>query len=563
MTRSWSIRWWLVTLSLAVSLPLLLLLGWMFGTELQRQRKEARESALRTARATAARLSALHEESASLLARMVARAPSSGVSGCDQLFAVVEFFPHYVNLFLFAEDGSLICSADPEREHEAISLEAARWVQSEIGGGRVRVGQPMIRFIDGRWVSILTAKGRGGILALVQLPQLISGESEHADTTVTIINSAGVVLARSIDAQRWTGRSVRGAEVTELVLREREGRAEADGIDGVSRQYGFTHLSEMSWFIYAGVPTASVMAPVRAMALRGLLGGGLLVCIVLLFAIRLARAIQRPIDALSRAAHVVAREGYSTFVPVEGPREVALLGEAFNEMVSGRSAAEMRLVQSERDLKALSDRLLTVQEEERTRIARELHDDLGQSLTALKMDVQGLLDGSFAGSEAVRQRIAHTLDSTAKAVQRISAELRPSILDDLGLIAAIESEARLFEERTAVECEVSTPPDGLSLESAASSAVYRIVQEALTNVARHSDATRVEIRLRQRGEEILLELRDDGRGISPAEIHDPRSLGLIGIRERAALLGGSVQIEGVPGRGTIVSVRLPRERHSP
>jgi signal transduction histidine kinase len=208
-----------------------------------------------------------------------------------------------------------------------------------------------------------------------------------------------------------------------------------------------------------------------------------------------------------------------------------------------------------RKLKTLSERLLLIQEEERSRIARELHDDLGQSLTALKMDVVGLVQSP--GNTAIRDRILQTIDATVSAVQRISAELRPSALDDLGLVAAIESEGQRFEERSGIECELSLPAE-LEVSPVVSASIYRIVQEALTNVARHSNATRVEVRLRDRPEELLLEVRDDGRGITAAEARDPLSFGLIGIRERAELIGATVQFEGVEGRGTIVSVRIPR-----
>jgi signal transduction histidine kinase len=157
---------------------------------------------------------------------------------------------------------------------------------------------------------------------------------------------------------------------------------------------------------------------------------------------------------------------------------------------------------------------------------------------------------------AVRDRVVRTLDSIVTAVQRIASELRPSILDDLGLGAAIESEARLFEERTAIECELSLP-DQIELDPARAAATYRIIQEALTNVARHSNATRVELRVRRRGGDLLVDVRDDGCGITAEEIDDPGSLGLIGIRERASIIGGTVTVEGIAGRGTIVSVCIP------
>jgi signal transduction histidine kinase len=228
-------------------------------------------------------------------------------------------------------------------------------------------------------------------------------------------------------------------------------------------------------------------------------------------------------------------------------------------MVENRFRAEQKMQENERALKALSDRMLVVQEEERTRIAREIHDDLGQTLTALKMDVIGLMEKSAdtPSTSAIRQRVLETLDATVSSVQRIAAELRPSILDDLGLAETIESEARAFEERTGIECEVSLPEDLARVNNVVATAVYRIIQEALTNVARHSNAAGVELRVRFRDADVLIEIRDDGRGITSQEVGSVRSLGLIGIRERAELIGGTTRFEGIAGRGTIISVRIP------
>jgi signal transduction histidine kinase len=242
----------------------------------------------------------------------------------------------------------------------------------------------------------------------------------------------------------------------------------------------------------------------------------------------------------------------------DGPREIVTLTAAFNRMIDRRQQTDQQMRGSERKMKALHERLLAVQEEERSRIARELHDDLGQSLTALKMDFIGLLQATTLTPQTgpIGGRILDTLELTVSAVQRISSELRPSVLDDLGLVTAIREEARLFEARSGIECDVSVigavPEDAETV-----TAIYRIVQEALTNVARHANATRTELRLRERGDELLLEIRDDGLGVTTEQMDDPLSLGLIGIRERAALIGGSVQIEGVAGRGTIVSARIP------
>jgi len=177
-----------------------------------------------------------------------------------------------------------------------------------------------------------------------------------------------------------------------------------------------------------------------------------------------------------------------------------------------------------------------------------------------EVNVGGLLAMTppSAADEPMRNRILNTIDETVTAVQRISSELRPSVLDDLGLATAIEAEAVRFEHRTGIECALSLPDHAaLHIQGAAATAIYRIVQEALTNVSRHANATRIELRLSQQPGELLLEIRDDGRGITAAEVSDRFSLGLIGIRERADLVGATVRFEGQPGRGTIVSVRIP------
>ncbi|HEU4520776.1 MAG TPA: ATP-binding protein [Thermoanaerobaculia bacterium] len=564
-----SIRWWLAMLAIAAALPLLILVAALFFSQLRTEERDARERALRIAEGAAERIRDLHADSIKLLQQMSARPAiqNADPSRCDSLFAVVDFFPQYLNLLLLDRRGSVLCSAVPQPQDQALSDKAREWVAGEVRAGVLRDGDPLIRLIDGQWVSALgtnvasAAGTQPAILVLVQLPDIVGPEQLPPGSVITLINGEGRVLARSRDGEQWIGRTVRGTEVTEIVLQRGHGRTEAQGIDGVSRQYGFTRIAPIGWFIYVGVPTASVMEPVREQFQRGIFAGALIVALAVAASLALARYVQRPVNALSRAAGAIARDGYSGRVPVDGPLEIAGLGQAFNEMVEMRSQAEARIVASERNLKALSDRLLTIQEEERTRIARELHDDLGQALTALKMDIGGLLrmNETSSAPAKVRERIMHTLDSTVESVQRITAELRPSVLDDLGLVAAIEGEARLFEERTGIECDVSVPAGGADLVGPVATAIYRIVQEALTNVARHSNATRVEIRLRSRTGELLLEVRDDGRGIRKEEIEDRRSLGLIGMRERAAIIGGSVEVEGIEERGTILTVRIPIE----
>jgi PAS domain S-box-containing protein len=218
----------------------------------------------------------------------------------------------------------------------------------------------------------------------------------------------------------------------------------------------------------------------------------------------------------------------------------------------------------EEQLRALSAHVETVREDERTGIAREIHDVLGQALTALKMDVAWLarrLDAGAPADKAVLLDKLHGMseitDDVIKTVRRISAELRPGVLDDLGLVAAVDWQAQEFESRTSVVCTLDADLGEEPVARELATAVFRIFQEALTNVARHAEAEHVDIRLARDGGDLFLTVHDDGRGIDPDDLDDPESLGLLGIRERARHLGGTVSIERAPEGGTRLSLRLP------
>ena len=566
---TWPIRWWLAAFGAAVALPFIVLLVLMFASEIGTERLAARNTALRIARGAAGRLKGLRSDSIALLRHMAERPAIRHFDSqpCDSLFAIVDFFPQYVNLFLVDANNHLRCSINPDNARDrALSAAATVWLQDP--NEHLQSERLALRQTAGEWVSMLTLpiqseSGARGTLALIALPEIVAKEALPAGAVVTILDRGGTVLARSEDPHLWTGRDTSGSEVTKIVLQQREGTAESTGIDGVSRQYGFTFIPELGWYIYVGIPTSLLMQPLRTVYVRGLQVGVVVILLAVMMALLLSGAVETPVNELAAVATSMARGAYKKVtVHRRSPREIATLAGAFNDMVDSRSRAEEQMEEGERRLKALSERLLAIQEEERARIAREIHDDLGQSLTALKMDVLGLLDRSGTPESPARARVQRTLDSAVTAVQRIAAELRPSMLDDLGLTAALEAEVRLFEERTGIECEVSLPKDHLPLDPSSSTVLYRIVQEALTNVMRHSNASRVEIRLRELGEEVFLEIRDDGRGITMDEVNRPSSLGLLGIRERAAMIGGSAAFEGVVDRGTIVSVRIPVARAS-
>jgi PAS domain S-box-containing protein len=225
-----------------------------------------------------------------------------------------------------------------------------------------------------------------------------------------------------------------------------------------------------------------------------------------------------------------------------------------------RLATVGELKESSRQLQALAANLELAREEERTQIARELHDQLGQALTAMKFDLVGLTDQLGQKNATLAQKVKTVtaqMDTMIKTVRRIATELRPGMLDDLGLAASIEWQARDFEKRTGIVCAVSVSAEDVPLPRAQSVALFRIFQEALTNVARHASAQHIEVKLAATPEAVTLQVHDDGRGIQPQKIAGLHSLGLLGMRERAKRLGGTFDIQGVLGDGTIVKVSIP------
>jgi PAS domain S-box-containing protein len=233
--------------------------------------------------------------------------------------------------------------------------------------------------------------------------------------------------------------------------------------------------------------------------------------------------------------------------------------------VSERVRAHEALAQSKEELRELASAASSAREQEQSRIARELHDELGQAMSALKMDVKFIRGGSPADATLAKRldRMEAQIDSTIAAMRRIAADLRPLALDDLGLIPAIEALVQDFERRTRVRCELALGDPDLALPASHATAVFRIVQESLTNVAKHAKASTVEVIIGAEPDAIAVTVRDDGVGFSTSDPREPHSYGLLGVRERAYLLGGETRIISAPGAGTEIEVRLPRDSARP
>ncbi len=275
----------------------------------------------------------------------------------------------------------------------------------------------------------------------------------------------------------------------------------------------------------------------------------------------------QPVRVSFRSRH---REGH--YLWFEGVLTNMIHDESINAIISNlrdvtkKKKAEAEVYKLTEELRVLVEHVQTSREEERKYIAREIHDELGQALTALKIDVSMMKRKMMAETthcpvyiEAELNSIIDKIDNSIESVKRIANDLRPEILDHLDIVDAIKWQAQQFENITGIQCSVSNLPDHLDLESSFSTTVYRTIQEALTNVTRHSEATVVRILIERNSKKLLVEINDNGKGIKEEDIKNIKSLGLIGMRERVLLLNGTLSISGKPSMGTTIAVELPME----
>jgi signal transduction histidine kinase len=299
----------------------------------------------------------------------------------------------------------------------------------------------------------------------------------------------------------------------------------------------------------------------------------------------LATFISLPIRKITERMEQVSKGDLDTVLDIKRNDEIGNLVNSFNQMAADlgrhrkhlevlvaartaeltqeireRTKAEAELRRSQDQLRDLAAHLQFIREEERTQIAREIHDELGQAMTAIKMDVHWLSRKLSGGQPLLSDKLksmSKLIDLTVHTVRRISSELRPKLLDDLGLSAAMEWQINEFGDRSGIQCDFRSEPEDIILDQARSTAFFRIFQETLTNIARHAQATKVEVMLKEDAGKVEMTVRDDGRGITAERIADPKALGITGMRERAHSLGGYVVIAGVLGQGTTVMVSIP------
>lgn len=529
--------------------------------------------------------------------------PITNTQGCDSgLARLIAGKKDYLGLSISDAEGVIRCAAPRRSGSAAVNIadrtffiRAVKNRTFAFGGFQMGhlTGRPALTFgapaIDPS--GHVTAVVAAGIDLLV-LNERIGATDLPDDAVVIVADDDGTVLARHPDPAAWIGRPI-----TDTALLSRM-RAEGGGTATVVDDEGNTH-----WHAFATVgrpasgtggllvdvsyPQEALFADVDARLRRSLLS--LLLGAVVALALAWSTTslmITRQADRLTRMARRLAAGDWSARTGYRDGTELGQLAATFDEMadelqarsrdlesinagledrVARRSAAlertNERLRTSRRELRALSRQLVAVAEQERVRLSREVHDQIGQALAGVKMDLSAarrqLQKADVEGAELRMAAAIDLVDETIGVARRIALDLRPSVLDDFGLVAAVEWQLEEFARRTGIRYHLSADVDEGAIGPALATAAFRILREAKANVVRHASAQAIDVRLATDGSHLTLVVHDDGRGITEEETAGPRALGLLGMRERALMLGGTVTIVGKPGEGTTVTLVVP------
>lgn len=506
--------------------------------------------------------------------------PSGSPPTCPSyLPPLLSGFPQFANIGVASPQGEVICSAAPIRE--GASLEANASFERALGSSEVETGTYVVGFVD-RPVLHMAYAMRDATRApcavafvaieLAWLDQLAQQANLPADYSLLITDRTGHVLARSGSTSRDLV-AEQGSSFPALAeaLRRPEGAVLEVGAPATSRYVVATPMeSAPGVFVVAGLPYERVRATANRAFYRTLVGLILVTIFAIASAILAAEfSVLRVLRGLTRAVRKFGAGDLSARAPIPGSHgELRELAGSFAAMADRLAARQHEAKEAEERLRALSHRLQVIRDEEAGRIARELHDELGQVLTGLKMELTRVRracsgNGHPPAGERAMVEMSEQIDRAIDSVRRLSSELRPPVLDRLGLAAALDWLARDCEAKAGPAIVLNTKSLEEPIDGLVSTTVFRIVQEALTNVVRHAEATEVTIDLVTAGTTLNLTIHDNGKGIDPVAAEGPSSLGILGMRERAHILGGSLHVHGERGQGTTISVVVPRQPPRP
>jgi signal transduction histidine kinase len=571
----------LLVLVLATA-PLAALAVYLAVDDGRRDAAEAQAEARATVHLVKQDLDRLLESSSDLLIGLSRNPLLSRPAECHALLESLHpSFPQFANMGVVERDGRIDCIASNPSNLQAIRNDAAReaLLAQLSGGSRFVVGdvtygdvvrRPMLplvaaigeeegaaeRFfeasVDLRWVD--------GQVNAMRLPD---------KAILLVMDRRGTLVARNPPSSEWrVGAPAPAYEQTLAGLNEFDGEVRGEG--GIKRLYSVARAGpEGGLLVVMKIRSEEIYRPSRrrlAVHLSGL--GGVALLVLALTWLGSDRYFATPLLVLIREANRLATGDLSARSGLAYDSEIGGLARSLDEMADALQREKAKSLatigQNEemvRKLRALAARLQSVREEERTHIAREIHDELGQQLTAMRFDLFHLRKRlrESASPDPLLDSVAgltSMVDSTIGSVRRIATELRPLVLDTFGLIAAIEWLADDFEKRTDIRC-IYEGPEELQTGRDLATTLFRICQESLTNIARHSHATEARIRLTAESEWIALEVSDNGCGIAAGTREAAQSFGLLGMRERATMAGGTLEIRSETGRGTVVVARIP------
>jgi signal transduction histidine kinase len=567
-----------VRLLLLFALAVIPALGWIFHVHIEQRELAATEvqgNALRLAQFAAADQARVIQGAHQLLIAL-AQLPAvreGNAQACTALFtSLLKQQPIYHNLGVARANGDLFCSVLPFTQ--PVNVANSSWFQRAVQRRNFSIGEFQASLVNREFIvasgyPVFDATNQlqavvAASLDLGRLNQLATRVQLPQGTTLTAIDRNGIILARYPDPQ-WIGQVLPESPLVKIILTQGEGTAEVEGADGVRRLYAFTQVreaQEVGLYVSIGIPTEVAFAAAHQRLIRDLITLGV-ITLLMIMAVWIGSnvLVLRPVNALLQATERLRRGDLKarTDLP-HGNSELEQLAAAFDEMAWTLSRRETEHQRAEETLQMLSRRLLEAQESERRAIARELHDELGQALQALKINLQTVQRFPKESAQRVEESIA-IVDNALQQVRTLSVDLRPSLLDDLGLVIALEWYVDRQAQRVGFvgHC-VANPPD-LRVDPTAEIVCFRVVQEALTNIARHAQAKQVWVDLQRREQALFLLIRDDGIGFDvPAareRVSHGVSFGLLGMQERVELAGGQFEIRSTAGHGTEIHVRFP------
>ncbi len=505
---------------------------------------------------------------------------------CDLFFAsVLQRLPAYVNFAVALADGRVVCAADPI--YTPVDVQDQPWFQQALDNRDFTIGDfaamdtPPESYLVMAY-PVIRPQQRSQPSAVVFAVMNLSALNPFnfdvqkqlpAHSTLALVVRSGLILAHQPSQSRLSDSRLKVDSVATALRSDRPSIVEAAAPDGTPALYAIapveSGLRRHRVYVVLIVPKRVAFADAN----RNFLHNLLLMALVAALALMAAWFggdffVLKPVRDLTAASKRLAAGDLGARTTISRTRgEFGELARAFDDMAEKLEAHQLQqqrsqqaLQESREQLRRLAAHIETIREQERSHIAREIHDNLGQALTALKMDLSWITRKMSGPQPEIQRKLASMrslIDETIATVHRVTAQLRPGVLDDLGLAAAIEWQVEEFEERTGIACDLELASEGEALSAEQATAIFRILQEALTNVARHSRATRLRVATEESSDHFVLEVADNGIGIDPQALASSKSYGIIGIRERVHPWDGKVSIRGTPGQGTTLRVEIP------